>query len=161
MISTQVEVKVKQVTVKEIYEAIEMNGFDHLRGHWMDIDAEGKVQGGCVLAQGAINLGVMASFNETQYSSHPLIQGHSLAEQLDTLTVPEDSKWIPREGLGMENKVGSTIIYWNDHLEYDEKTFENKYTLPTYEDVTKMAHDLLEPYFDKKLNLAVREYFFR
>ena len=80
----------------------------------------------------------------------------ALERQLDKWTVPDDSPWSNDETHGVG--LGGAIIHWNDKSIYDEKERAVRWALPTYEDVAKMAYDLLSPHFDETVQLVKYEY---
>jgi hypothetical protein len=147
-------------TVKEVYEAIKLNGLDQIRETWVHTDDDGNIVAGCIIMQGAFNLKVVPSDEvedepwETEYDYENTLLG-----QLNILSVPEGkySKIIGKSIRG----VGDAIIHWYDEVnpnfrdEYDaEGNPINYYYLSTYEDALKMVKTLLEPYFDRTLKLA-------
>lgn len=161
-------------TVREVYKALKKNGFEHIRGTWS------TAEGGCVLMQTAWNLDVRATgwaghedaiasigeppngtkaYNEWQdkyYKEVDRLNSFALERQLDKWTVPDDSPWSDDETRG--SGLGAVIIHWNDKSVYDEKMQEVRWALPTYEDVAKMAYDLLSPHFDEPVQLVKYEY---
>jgi hypothetical protein len=162
-------------TIKQIYEALAQNGFEHLRGEWFD-GLKGK-KGGCVLAQTAMNLGVFAynpydSYNDGYDSNTTPYHGwaskyyseyledfkngapevKNLQSVLDEFDVDPESQWF------IGNKAGYTIIHWNDARDYNEKNLDYQYRLKTYQEVAQMARDILEPYFDQKVQLTTFDY---
>jgi hypothetical protein len=60
--------------------------------------------------------------------------------------------------------AASAIIYWNDLRARDAdgryilEDGEFTYHLPTYEDVAKMAYDVLSPFFDETVELVEFDY---
>jgi len=87
---------------------------------------------------------------------------YSLVSQLDNF-YNNNEKW---NDTGYPSRsVGSLIIHWNDKYEneykYDDDgrivSSEQVYVLPTYEDVKKMAYEIMEPFFDKTVELLVVE----
>lgn len=135
----------EQVTVKQVFDALAENGFQHLRRTWFAEDVTGVITGGCVIQQGAMNLGVVASGGS--------FAPYSLAAQLDTLPVAKNSKWYTAEARPV---AGQTIIHWND-----KRGPDSHYKLRTYKAVIKMAKEILEPHFEKKLTLKKREWKYR
>jgi hypothetical protein len=139
------------VSVKDIYEAIEKNGFDHLRQEWLAVDWETKKISACVLGQAAINLGIIPKLSgNTDDSNISDTLDNDFAEELDGLGYVDSNRWRYESGL---NTPGRTIIYWNDKL-IDDKDPGKGYFLPTYEDVVAMAYDVLSPYFDRDITLS-------
>jgi hypothetical protein len=148
----------EEVTVEEVYKALALNGFEHLRSQWTAHDVRGAIKGACILGQGALNLGVVM-VDENDSDEDP----YSLLNQLNKLSVPPTSQWDVDYG------AGSTIIEWNDKTEFILKkdgspardrngNMRKQYVLRTYKDVLKMAHDVLSPHFSKKLILRKKEY---
>lgn len=180
-------IELKEFDVEDIYNAIAENGLEHLRGKWIDADSSGKLTGACVLGQGAANLGVFTEAGALQHDIETFFYDldktitdddedyegpdylvdnavetyseHTLESALNGFSTPDDSKWRASGIFG----VGGTIIYWNDKVEGEvwvEGRKVTNYTLPTYQDVTAMAHDLLSPHFGEKIKLAVKRYEF-
>jgi len=162
---------IKEVTVKEVFEAIKKNGFDHIRSNWI-ITSDGKPVGACVLGQGALNLGVAAEYNyygninnlvpgysdmpwPQQEKAHTAItrtaKKHSLIAQLNKFKADKGSKWVTGEA--GSSRAGDLIVYWNDAREYVSEDDFRDYRLKTYEEVVDMAYDILKPHFDEKLEL--------
>lgn len=136
-----------EFTVKEVFEAIAKNGFTHLRKDWTAEDMQGIIYGGCVLQQGGMNLGVAVT-RETDAAE----TDSTLVRQLDQFPCISP-KWQTSGGGG---SVADTIIQWNDKGMWSEDDEKFIYELPTYQDVVNMAHDVLEPYFDKVIRLENR-----
>lgn len=199
-----IELPIKTFTVREVYDALAKNGFEHLRENWFDGWNNGKPVGACVLGQGALNLGVLADnegdkrwldlykkldaqFQEVETPSDDepedgdawsewnklwnayndaeefLTEGYveySLVCQLDNYR-NKNTKW--NDGPSYSNGVGSTIIHWNDkydnEYEYDDNghivSSKQVYALRTYEDVKKMAYEVMEPFFNRTVELLV------
>jgi hypothetical protein len=124
---------------KAVFEAIEQNGVEHLRGDWYGTFGEdGKPDQACVLGIAAFNLGIAG---HAQLGKN---ESANLVEQLNTLAVPTTNRWYYGA-----TPLGDTIIHWNDlasrnHL---EDTTNNGWAL-SWEQVVEMARDLLTPYFD-------------
>jgi hypothetical protein len=192
------ELRTKTFLVKEIYDALDKNGFEHLRGTWFEGWNDGKPVGACVLGQAALNLNVVADYGDNhevhdddpfdnllkRVVKYPVLadfvdvddfyaeedrvesllghignqaENYSLLTQLDKFNVPADSKWLRDDLTG----VGSTIIHWNDSYDLKQNKitwkYEFVYKLPTYEDVAKMAFELMEPYFDQTVELMLTQ----
>jgi len=140
----------KEYTVEQVYKALAANGFDHLRGQWFSQHIDGTIHGGCVLAQAALNLGVSANTSD-----------FSLAAMLNKFEVNKNSKWLKTPNVYSDrlgySKLGDVIIYWNDLI--DPKT-RIGYYLKTYQDVAKMAWELMKPFFKETISLEVKDYKF-
>lgn len=128
------EVTVKTFTVQEVIDAIAQDGFDHLRGAWFQKSFDGKLTGGCVLAQGGINLKVVASRDDgidevpdeaftARYPTKNNGAFPTLIEQLNRFPVTK-KKW---QTGGM---AGNAIVGWNDdtRTHYTEMTCNEFYT---------------------------------
>lgn len=156
----------KQFKVSEIVAAIEENGFDHLRGKWVQMDGN-KIRGGCVLMQGALNLGVMPDHLDDD-SPLNFLYDHAADEEDDVLSAWENdrsgtlvrelnqfpnisTKYAARYAEG----CGSSIVEWNDRV---LDVGIPKYVLPTYEDVVKMVKDILAPYMDFVVTLKTVDF---
>lgn len=145
----------KEVSVRDIFLALKENGFYHLRQEWTAEDVDGVIVGGCLLQQGAMNLGVKA---------HGYASLQNKLNQFDF--IDSNSRWSLME----ENPVGDLLIHWNDATTSkwikDKDNFEggrwvDGYLLPTYEDVVKMAEEILNPFMDKKVYLEEKDWNFR
>lgn len=152
----QPKVTTKEYTLREIFEAIKKNGLLHLRGEWYGTNDKGKVNGACVLGQAAFNLNVPANDN---YSPEG-----NLESELNNFPLDQNSKWATYNGSRIY-KVGDAIITWNDAYSFEkdgrvaqDSKGRSKYALRTYDQVVKMAHEILEPYFDKTVSLPYYEY---
>lgn len=132
------------ITVRDVYNALKQNGFEHIRRDWTRADIEGVITGACVLGQAALNLGVDAN----TYSGN-------LVSALNAFEVSTHNKWAfnKEETYG----VGDTIINWND--KQDENGLY--WVLPTYADVVKMAYAVMRPHFDKPIHLTEKNWVFR
>lgn len=133
-------------TIKQIYDALAKNGFQHLRGKWTSQDINGVTVGACVLGQAALNLGVV---DHSAYDEED-----TLVAVLNQFDVDPDSKWFNYD----QDGVGSTIVYWNDLEEIDQDDNPLGYTLKTYPEVVAMAYDLLSPIFDQTVSIATKEW---
>lgn len=199
------DVIILEKTVKDVYDALEKNGFDYLRDQWFEYDVHGNAIGGCVLGQAALNLGVYGTDEEDHSQIEPYVgleaieeayeiqfKGRKVEEpdpELDYFD--EDKNEVPNlvtneeiatealkthVNLTVEDQLnrfrvtvakwkhpddpsggaGSAIIHWNDAKRRDEKgmlVWPTEFILPTYEEVAKMAHDILKPHFGKKVYL--------
>ena len=155
-------------TVKEVFEALKKNGFEHLRENWFAWDTEGKLISACALGQAAINLSTVVSwhdhydrFERNNFTSSDF--KHTLVSQLNKFIVKggKRNKWVNPtkkflKTLGTEycppdlgTDLGDLIIGWNDAKAKDN------FLLQTYEEVTNMAYELMEPFFDKTVELVV------
>lgn len=149
------EIETTTKTVKEVWEALDKNGLEHVRGVWFDY-MDGKISGGCVLAQTGLNLNAVPT-NESGHGNISGVRGFSpytIAEQLDKFEAPKEGPW----GQDSHEGAGGAIIYWNDKAEYDSEAKRIEYVLKTYREVSKMAYEILSPYFDKTVELAVYDY---
>lgn len=151
----------KTVTVKEVFEAIEKNGFEHLRREWLTRDKNGKIIAGCVLGQAAVNLKTLPAGelfelymvdrgkdgllvdDESYEELRKLAIKHSLSHQLNQISTNE---WT----LGL----GSSIISINDAGEYvgDGLMRRFKY-IYTWEEIVNLTKNMLIPYFDQEVTL--------
>jgi len=62
----------KKVTVAEVLEAIEKNGYKHIRGQWWGTewnDGPAVITSACVMGQAALNLGVSNSDLESKLNA--------------------------------------------------------------------------------------------
>jgi len=130
------------ITVRQAYEALAKNGFRHLREAWTKEDIEGVITGGCLLQQGALNLGVR---------NHD--GNNSLYEQLN--------KYSSRNQHGAMEPLGRALVMWNDAKIYNYEKQKYRWVLPTYKAVIKKAYELMEPHFNKTLELEKREWAFK
>ncbi len=96
-------VRTKTVTGREIYEAIEKNGFQIMRENW--IEGEGKDIRACILGMAALNLGVTAMDEVTQHDINEDNQDFTLVRQLNKYPVSYDSPWYTHH----TSKVGEAI----------------------------------------------------
>ena len=149
----------KEVTVRQAFEALKENGFEHLRGRWSAEDIEGVITGGCALQQIALNLGVEGNSRDSQDEEDQ----YTLANQLNRWVIRKDSRWAKDEygDVSEYRGLGDIIMEWNDRYEgtiYNNKTgrYERQYTLPTYQDVVNMAEQVLRPHMDKTIKLRTR-----
>jgi hypothetical protein len=163
--------ELKVVTVQEIIDAIRKNGFDHLRSSWVHESFDRTIDGGCVLGQGAINVGAAShddvvddlvyGFFRTrehydQYNESELIgylKKFTLASQLDKVPANRQNEWVAKfvkiNGIS-DRRIGcaEVIIFWND-----ERVEMDKYVLKTYQEVADMAASVLKPHSRKSLSL--------
>jgi hypothetical protein len=156
----QPKVSTKTFTVRDIYEALAKNGLQHLRGSWYSTNAKGETVGACVLGQAAFNLNAPATSDENS--------GENLIEFLNSLPIDSDNKWGTMfDGFNTHtfDNVGEAIIAWNDsyRMKSDGTVDRNekgnpKWLLRTYPRVVEMAYGLLEPHFDKTVELPHYEY---
>jgi hypothetical protein len=159
---------IRKVTIAEVIEAIDKNGFELLRMQWIGTGSYGEVNGGCVLGQGAVNLKVVPTDDfvdrvienwfegdESRADEHNFddlryfLKDYTLDAQLDTIPAPRN-KW----SADVEGSSASVIIHWNDakHGSYGE------YVLKTQEEITAMAKEVLEPNKDKVIQLLAYEW---
>ncbi len=145
-------------TVKELFDSLEKNGFEHLRGSWFKYDNDGLIVGGCVLGQAAINLGAWEDANEAGEEG-------TITRALDEFPITE-GRWTEWPDNMNEwdrpQNVGSQIIFWNDVTrvtgvdENENNVFE--YRLKTWPEVVEMARECLTPYFDKQIQLKEHDW---
>jgi hypothetical protein len=143
----------KTFTIKEIWEALQKNGLQHLREEWFSSDYDGEVIGGCAIGQAAYNLGIPASEEHNSQTN--------LASQLDYFEVPSSSKWhVPGS-----NGAGSTIVHWNDKRTESEdgepvlnEDGNISYVLETYAEIVQMAYEVLQPHFEGTIELPHYNY---
>lgn len=136
---------VEKVTIREVYEALALNGFRYVRGNWVVEDVKGVANGACILGQGALNLGV-----------EPHTDLYSLESQLNNFSVPVDSPWH-----WFNSGLAATIIHWNDRAKFSYDLHRHVYLLRTYKQVLKMAYDVLSPHFDKTITLRKRDWVYK
>lgn len=152
----------KTATVREVYEALEKNGFEHLRGSWFIKNEDGVVIGGCILAQTGVNLGVLVKGHEgvppERYGElDNTLTRHTfdLLSQLNRFWVSEEAPKFSHSADG--NGLGDQIVRWNDAVElgFVEKDgfLKKVYVLKTYEEVAAVARELMEPFFDETVEL--------
>lgn len=150
------EPTMKSVTVKEIYDAIKQNGYDHIRGQWLVYDWDRKSIAGCVLGQAAINLNLI-DISDKQIFNYDL-QFDEVSEALNRFVVPSDSEWYV---FADADRCGNAITFWNDKREEDvtgQAVYHHSqpvYALKTYDDVAAMAYDILSPYFDETVKVPI------
>lgn len=148
-------------TVREVYEALAKNGFDHLRGMWFRL---GDNVGGCILAQAGFNLGVIITTDDysafgldewveqANYEDEPIRTLHGALNRFKV--DPDHPKYLRT---AITRGIGDQILYWNDLTERDE-TGADVYVLKTYKDVADVAYELLEPFMDETVELSVYDY---
>ncbi len=146
-------------TVKELFDSLEKNGFEHLRGTWFRYNDDGLVVGGCVLGQAALNLGAWENANEAGETG-------SITEALSNFPVTEGrwAKWPDNVNTeyAPEN-LGQQIIFWNDTTYptglFDENGLEKlEYRLKTWPEVVEMARECLTPHFDETIKLQAYDW---
>lgn len=155
---------VKTVTIREVYEAIEKNGFNHLREEWVRTTKSGKVIAGCVLGQAAVNLGVLPNESlinrEHIFESYPKLQ---FENELDRVNY-RDFNELPTPLLNFIFKyslisqldnvhagLGSDLVDRNDAERYTSGG--RKVFTYSWKEVVAYAKERLEPYFNKKITL--------
>lgn len=163
-----IQQETRTYTIKQMFEALKQNGFEHLRGEW--ISGEGQVVGACVLGQALSNLNAVSQEDLQRSGMGADIKvADSLVDQLNRFEISPDSKWAGQNWVENEEyaeegywlyspeslSLGEVIIYWNDQaIDY----YNQKYFLQTYEEVVDMAYDVLSPYFDETIELPHYEY---
>jgi len=137
----------KEVLISDVFEALAKDGFVHIRGSWTEADVQGMITGGCVLQQGALNLGVTTMYaipGEGIPEDSKSIDGaglygdedpYGLIAQLNRFSIRKGSKWtdVPdNDDLSsletLESRgLANVIITWNDtklneigHYEYSD-----------------------------------------
>lgn len=159
----------KKIKVREAWEALGKNGFEHIRSDWFSYGEDGLIVGGCALGQMALNLGAIP-YDVKPYDNNltPVEDGfdHNLLSQLNRFQNVAEAWIVPddtRSGAYDPTACGSAIIYWNDATietgeinSYGEPISE--YILKTYEEVSNMAREILEPYFDEEVELVEYNY---
>jgi hypothetical protein len=161
---------IRKVTIAEVIEAIEKNGFELLRMQWVGTGPYGEVNGGCVLGQGAVNLKVVPTDDfvdrviENWFEGDPsrgdehdfdslryFLKDYTLDAQLDKIPAPKN-RW----SVDIEGSSASVIIHWND-AKIGDRSYGD-YALKTQEEVTAMAKEVLEPNKDKVIELLAYEW---
>lgn len=142
----------KKITGKDIYEAIEKNGFKVIRESWITLDEEGKIAGACLLGQAAINLGVKANAG-----------GVSLFDALNSVVLPENHPWYDAsfdafgEDIQVSNSLGDVIIRnfdaYNDNWEDEDSPYKF-----SWEESLAMAKSVLTPYWEHKFTVQTYEW---
>lgn len=164
-LSQETNVVEKQFTVREIVEAIKHNGFDHLRGRWVQTFGD-KIAGGCVLAQGAFNLGVLPWFGTDVNNLLGISDTRPESTILGALNAFSNvsEKWLRTHVEGFRNfsrsdleSCGTAIVCWNDLATY-ANFLPREYYLSTYDEVSEMVEDILAPYLDETVTLRVVDY---
>lgn len=155
-----IEQETRTFTVREIFEAIKQNGFEHLREQWFSYNPENKAIGGCVLGQAGLNLGIPV---DPEFASGDDTNTTNLYSKLNSFDTPD--KWIDKNDPASTEKAGEAIVYWNDRHAFDAgggfaRDDDDNYiwVLPTYKEVVEMAREILEPYFDETIELPHFEY---
>lgn len=150
-----IEQETRTFTVREIFEAIKQNGFEHLREQWFSYNPENKAIGGCVLGQAGLNLGIPVDPENEEKSDN-------LWAKLNSFDTPK--KWLDKENPEFTRKAGEAIVFWNDrHVMDGDDYAENDngefiWVLPTYKEVVEMAREILEPHFEETIELPHFEY---
>lgn len=154
------EIKTKEYTVKEVFEALKKNGFSFTRGEYIYKSA--KAISACALGQAGLNLSCLVSEEiiDNPYMAPPELEKAFLIKKYRSFTIEGQlNKWKYRNKKWRRTDhgylgLGAVIIYWND--KFDETTGE--WVLRTYEDVANMAEEVLRPHFDKVVTLIEFEY---
>lgn len=140
----------REVSVDEIIEAAEKDGFIHCRGKWWTStypsfeetptgyikwltvgDIERPITTACILGQIAINLQVTDG---------------DLEASLNQLRI-KSTLWLERQGYNQEVGVGQAAIAYND------------YTQLSYKEIAKKVRAWLEPHRDKTFTMQVYKTF--
>ena len=181
------EITYKDFTVREVYDALVQNGLQHLRKNWLIKTFDGKLTGGCILGQGAYNLSVLPHSDDEFEDMFPIGQympkfssedayddddyedqvidtqnkfvGFGLYDQLNKFDNVSE-KW----SADITGGCGEAIVYWNDlqdtlgHWDAENRKYIQSFVLETYEEVLEAAKDILAPYMDEVIRLAVIDY---
>lgn len=151
-----------QTTIKALFEALEKNGFEHLRGAWFRSNYDSVIVGGCVLGQAAINLGAYQP--NTGFPNISEAEG-TLLHELNKFKQTA-GKWEIENSVGQGYgnlvdgcpTVGQQIMSWNDSGKYGGPNNDFEYNLPTWPEVVEMARDCLTPYFNEVITLQKHEW---
>lgn len=136
-----------EVSVDQIIESMEENGYIHCRGSWFRDDDKFNIYGGteeapitqaCILGQTALNLGV---------------ENLDLQNALNQLKIPTNP-WLARRGYSKsegwsEVGIGSAAIEYNDATDL------------TYNKIAAKVRGWLEPYRGKTFIMTKKEYIAR
>lgn len=159
-------VELKTVKVSEVIDAVKQNGFEHLRGEWIH-SVGGKITGGCVLGQGAVNLGILShdDTDETTWGT--------LYTALKQFKIRSNNKWVKKarewnifpetnEETGKEGwNAALMIISLNDasyYPDYPTDPYRAEYRIKTYAEVAQMVEDILTPFANKEIYVLVQDY---
>jgi hypothetical protein len=164
-------VRLKTLTVEDVFRGAEKNGFEHLREVWLSYkDADGSTAryptGGCILGQAALNNEIVGDLGDVLLSELINLMGtdlytdvesslrpYSLIGQLDRFEISVDSRWkIPDRSDG--RLLGTVIMFWNDEM----NEYADEYVLPTYADVVNMAREVMTPFFSETLRVMEYDY---
>lgn len=155
----------REYTLKDIFDALKKNGFEHLREAWFS--SEDGSKGGCVLGQALLNLNSVSPDIDEAEAQVEDDEEYGLLHQLNKFSY-EGDKWnhysfedeIDGEVTtqefflqGNQLNLGNLIIHWNDLRLYNLDGDDYYYPLETYEQVVEMAYDVLSPHFDEKVKL--------
>lgn len=162
MLGIAIEQETKTFTVREVWEALKQNGLQHLRSTWyIDGTEDGTAKGACAIGQAAYNLGVPYTDEMPDESTYD-----NLSEALNQFTTPR--KWAH-----YGETTAEAIVAVNDAYRINKETgMIARHRLATdgaeasgkpyyrfsYNEVVKIAHEILEPYFDKTITLPIYEY---
>ncbi len=157
-----------QLTLRQVYDALAADGFEHLRDQWIN-DFNGKVVGGCALGQAAANLNVLPHSTygfDGSYITEDGIFGRpgSLFEALRAFPVVVDKWKVSSNGEDEYESVAEAIVGWNDagvwesDPDNEEDYIQVGWALPDYEDVVEMAYDVLEPFFDEVIEVEQHDF---
>lgn len=150
----------KEVTVREVFEALEKNGLKHLRSNWLKTN-KGLIVGGCALGQAGYNLGVASHFNwGFRFSGKE--RDFTLDSALNDLGHVEDHIYDDDGGIVVHRStpLGSAIVSVNDANEgilMSNGKYRRRYK-HSYDEVVKFARTILEPYFDKTIKVEAMDY---
>lgn len=148
------KIETKEFTVREVFDALKQNGFEHIRSMWQDTH-NGSLTGGCILGQGAANLGVLPgndedlslitedyftnqlgleypeyNDDEEYYSREEVIDSaaaFSLEKQLNRFE--NTGKWAKDSNNPFANlsKCANAIMHWNDAIDPNSIKVRDRY----------------------------------
>jgi hypothetical protein len=113
------EFELKVVTVQDIIDAIRKNGFDHLRSTWVHEDFSERVDGGCVLGQGAVNIGaashddiiddLLYHFFRSDVTRYDQYNENELITYLQKFTLASQLDKVPDQCLTFDKSITNSI----------------------------------------------------
>ena len=170
----------KEITVREVFDALEKNGLEWLRGRWfkngLDSDGEIKTIGGCVLGQAAANLGVVGptesrtdslahylteiGYSESDWwhvspedTAYSILNKYSLEDQLNQFTTSDETMDDLTEII--PNVVFGSRGLASVIIECNDRKDPNtgQFYIKTYKEVVDIARQLMEPYFGEYIQV--------